>query len=331
ELEDVARGKYPMAMAQQRVNQRIINLGSMLQRSVDRADRDVAFDAIRAHTLDLARVRQFKPRLPAEFFEVNSGLMVGMSRPATQMLSRERIWMEHRIASQLVLAFKLALTKMPEGVSAMVHAVRDAAHEEAKLGNDAAFGLLVRVFNSFLREAIKKKENALVYHVVYNYKSLIRRLLRERPERVPELVRHQRYYAEFARGHGLPFIYELISYALAELTEAACERKAAAADALLDAVLEFEGVEQSAGLVKSRAILAGYFLESGRKNELARIEASLHGVPRVVMEAARDGILATTEPVFWEVTDRGMNIDYVEPVRREKVREVLDRLLSQAA
>ena len=59
-----------MKQSQQRVHLRIINLGSMLQRSVDRADRDVAFDAIRAHTLDLARVRGFKPQLPAEFFRV---------------------------------------------------------------------------------------------------------------------------------------------------------------------------------------------------------------------------------------------------------------------
>ena len=37
----------------------------------------VMFDT--AHTLDLARVRQMKPRLPPEFFEVTTGLMIGMS------------------------------------------------------------------------------------------------------------------------------------------------------------------------------------------------------------------------------------------------------------
>src|SRR5438046_2779992 len=56
ELAHAARGRSPVKQSQQRVHLRIINLGSMLQRSVDRADRDVAFDAIRAHTLDLARV-----------------------------------------------------------------------------------------------------------------------------------------------------------------------------------------------------------------------------------------------------------------------------------
>lgn len=331
ELHDATCSKYPVRVAQQRVNLRIINLGSMLQRSVDRADRDVAFDAIRAHTLDLARVRAIKPRLPAEFFQIDNRTMVGMSRPATEMLSRDHIWMEHRIASQLVLAFKTALNKMPEGVSPLVHAVKNAAHEEARLGNEPVFRLLVRTLNSFLREAIKKKENAQVYAVVYNYKSLIRRLIEEdRADAVVELTQHQRYYAEFARSLGLPFSYELISYELAELAEIAYERKSTAAAALLDAVLEFRGVEQSVGLVKSRVVLAGGLLEHGFAAELKRVEQSLRDTSRAVLQEARDRIAGTLDPVFWEVTDRGINMDYVPAPRRAMVCEFIDRVSRSA-
>lgn len=326
ELEEVAAGKYPNRIAQERVNQRIINLGSMLQRSVDRADRDVAFDAIKAHTLDLARVRGIKSRLKPEFFQVSSGLLFGMSSEATEVICRERIWMEYRIASQLVLAFKLALGKMPEGVSALVHAIKNAAHEEARLGNDAVFHLLVRVFNTFTREAIKKKENAPVYNVIYNYKTLIRRLLADRPELVPALIHHLRFYADFARGNGMVFIYELISYELVELAELAHAQGHAPATELLDTVLDFDS--QHAGVVKSRAILAGYFAERGHEDELARIEASLRDLPRPLLEGARDGILETTDPVFWEINHRGTNFDYVPEARRAQVAGVFERLLS---
>jgi hypothetical protein len=235
ELEDVARSKYPTKQAQERVNQKIINLGSVLQRSVDRADRDVTFDAIKSHMLELTRIRGIKPRLPDEFFKVTSGVLVGMSSDATDLLSRERIWMEHRVVSQLILCFKIALNKMPEGVSALVHAIKNAAHEEAMLGNLPVYRLLVRVFNTFLREAIKKKENAPVYYVVYNYKTLIRRLLNDCPERVTELVGHLRYYAEFARQQGLSPTYDLISYELAGLTELAYEYDADPCGMMLDA------------------------------------------------------------------------------------------------
>ena len=249
-----------------------------------------------------------------------------MSGDATDMLSEGRIWIEHRIAIQLVLAFKSVLGKMPDGVSAMAQAVKNAAHEEACRRNDAVFDLLVRALNCFTREAIKHKENASVFNVVYSYKALVRRLLGDRPELVPRLVRYLRFYAEFARAQGLPFIYELVSYELAELTERAYERKAAPARELLDAVLAFEGAGQSAGLVKSRAILAAYFLERGSTEELELVAASLQNLPSAVIEKAKRGILSVQDRVFWELNDRGLNFDFVEPQRRARVAEFFDRL-----
>ena len=119
ELDAAAAGKNSVAVSQQRVNQKIANLGSVLLRAADRADRDVTFDAIKTHVLVLARVRDVKVRLPAEFFKVSNDLLVGLSGDATDILSDARTWMEHRIAIQLVLAFKSVLGKMPDGVSAM--------------------------------------------------------------------------------------------------------------------------------------------------------------------------------------------------------------------
>jgi hypothetical protein len=326
EFDDAAANRYSVAVSQQRVNQKITNLGSVLLRAADRADRDVTFDAIKTHVLVLDRVRDVKARLPTQFFKVSNDLLVGLSGDATDILSEARVWMEHRIAIQLVLAFKSVLGKMPDGVSAMAQAVKNAAHEEACRRNDAVFDLLVRVLNCFMREAIKKKENASVFNVVYSYKALVRRLLGDRPECVPRLVRYLRFYAEYARVQGLPFIYELVSYELGELTERAYERKVAPARELLDAVLAFGGVEQSVGLVKSRAILAAYFLERGFGQELEFVEASLRIATPAVLEKAKRGILAVQERVFWELNDRGLNFDFVEPPRRTRVIEVFDRV-----
>ncbi|MGH8631162.1 MAG: DUF2254 family protein, partial [Burkholderiales bacterium] len=134
-LEDAARGREPVRLSQRRVNQRIINLGSVLQRAVDRADRDVTFDAIHTHMLELERVRTVKPRLPAAFFEVDNSILVGASQDSIRMLSQARVWMEHRLATQLILAYKSMLGKMPDGVSAISGAVMQAAHREAAAGD----------------------------------------------------------------------------------------------------------------------------------------------------------------------------------------------------
>jgi hypothetical protein len=326
EVDAAAARKYPVAEAQRRVNQRITNLGSVLLRAANRADRDVTFDAIKTHVLALAYVREAKLRFPVEFFKVGNDLLVGLSQDATDILSEARIWVEHRIAIQLVLAFKSVLGKMPDGVSAVAQAVKNAARDEACRHNDEVFDLLVRVLNCFAREAIKKKENASVFNVVYTYKALVRRLIVDRPEQVPRLVGYLRFYADFARTQGLPFIYELISYELGELTQRACELKAAPARGLLEAMLAFDGAEQSVGLVKSRAILAVYLLESGMTQELELVEFSLRNATRGHLEKALRGILAAQERVFWELNDRGINFDFVDPQRRARLAEVFERL-----
>jgi hypothetical protein len=329
ELEDAARGRHPVAKSQQRVNQRIVNLGSVLLRAVDRADRDVVFDSIKAHMLELERLRAVKPRLPDAFFRVDNRILIGASAEAIEILSRGRIWMEHRIATHMLLAFKIVLGKMPDGVSAMAAAVMDEADAEARDANPEVFRLLVRLLNSFVRESIKRKDNANAYIVVFNYRTLIRRLLDDAPTEVPTLIRHFAYYGRFARKQGLPFIHELIGYELASLAETAYDKRAEVAPDLLEALIALEGVETSAGSVKSRALLAAYFAERGMP-ELEAVERSLRAVPREALQEALSEIMGATEPVFWEMTDRGTDLDYVEPARREQVRRVFGRLLTEA-
>ena len=195
-----------------------------------------------------------------------------------------------------------------------------------RAGNEEVFHLLVRTLNSFTREAIKKDDNAAVCDVLYSYKELARRLLVDHPGQLPRLVRYLGYYAEFARARGLPFIYGRLSHELCALTELAYRHKVAPAGQMLDAVLAFDGAAQSLGLIKSRALLGGYFLEQGLAPELARVLASLREVEPATIERARREILAAQERLFWEINDHGVNFDFVEPQRRTRVMELFDRL-----
>jgi len=325
ELDAAAAGRYPIAVSQQRVYQKIHNLGSVLLRASDRGDRDVTLDAVRTHLLEVARLREVKPRLPSGFLQIDNDLLAGMSGDAAEMLSRARNWPEHQVASQLVFAFKRVLVTMPDGTSAMAQAVKNTAHAEAVAGNDEVFRLLLRVLNSFTREAIKKKDNAAACGVIYAYKALARRLLADHPQYVPPMVHHLCFYAEFARAQsGMNFTYERVSYELAELAERAHLRGVAAAAVLLDALLSLEGVEHSTGLVKSRAFLAGYFRERGTTAELDRIVESLRTVPRETLGRARREIVSVQDRAFWELNERGVDFDYLEPTRREQVMAVLD-------
>jgi hypothetical protein len=191
--------------------------------------------------------------------------------------------------------------------------------------NEEVFRLLLRVLNSFTREAIKKKDNAAACSVIYTYKALLRRLLADRPQHVPPMVHHLCFYAEFARAQGtMNFTYERVSYELAELAERAHQRGAAPAGVLLDALLSFEGVERSTGLAKSRAFVAGYFRDCGATVQLDRVMESLRMVPAATLERAQREILAVQERAFWELNERGVDHDWLEPARRAQVVAVLE-------
>ena len=324
ELDAAAAGRYPIAVSQQRVYEKIHNLGSVLLRAADRGDRDVTLDAVRTHLLEVERLREFKRRLPAAFLRIDNDLLAGMSGNATEMLSDAGIWPEHQVASQLVFAFKRVLVTMPDGGSAMAQAVKNTAHAEAMAGNDEVFRLLLRVLNSFTREAIKKKDNAAAFSVIYSYKALMRRLLADLPHHVEPMVYHLSFYAGFARAQGMPFIYDRVSYELAELTEHAHKKSAKPAAGLLDALMGLDDADGSTGLVKARAFLAGYFRECGARAEFDRIMQVLCAVPRATLERARHEILSVHERVFWELNERGTDFDYLEPVRRAQVLAVLE-------
>lgn len=325
ELNVATTGRRSVANSQQAVDQCIHGLGSVLLRAADRADRDVTLDAVRTHLMELGRVRQIKPRLPPAFLRVDNDLLAGMADDAAEILNEKGIWVEHRIAHQLVLAFHCVLAKMPDGVSAMAQAVTNVAHQEAQAANTEVFLLLVRTLNSFLRAAIKKRDNASVCDVVHSYKALAHKLLDGHAQLVPALGEHLRYYADYARVQGLPFIYERMSYELCELVEMADLHGHDAATALLDYVLNMADVASYPGLVKSRAVLGAYFSLQGRTGPFELVMHSLQTVPPALLVQARADILAVSERLFWEVNHHGVNFDYVEPERRARVAALLSQ------
>jgi hypothetical protein len=318
-------GAQNIRAAQEGLNQRIQHLGSVLLKAVDRADRDVVIDAIAAHMQLIRQFRDYKGQIPPKFFEVGGDIMVGSSSGALKIINGAQIWVEQKILGQIILAYTGALGKMPDGVSAIADALKEEADYEARHGNPQVLELMIRVMNVFMREAVKKKDPFAIYNVFYNYKSLTRRLMDDAPARLPDLARYFRYYADYAKMQGLPFIYELASYEIAELAEYAYSHNIATASSLVDALLSFEGVASSVRLVKSRAILAGFFHEKRMEAELLRIRDSLAGVPRAVLDQAEKELMSTHDRIFWEVTDRGTNFDFVEESRKASIRELYDQ------
>ncbi|MCG3135650.1 MAG: hypothetical protein HMLKMBBP_03372 [Planctomycetes bacterium] len=322
-------GRGGIRASQRRLHDRIMQLGNVILRAVDRADRDVAIDAIDALEHATLAYRGPKASAPAEWFEAPPELFPGASAEAIALLHREKTWVESRALSQLHLAYVAALAKMPDAVSAISLVNRRIALHAAVSGDGPMLSLALRYFNTYVRTAVAKRDLHAVYDVFHQYRALATELL-DHPgfaDRARDAARHMRYYAELARFQGMVFVYELAAAEVAGLVEAAYVRKAACARQLLDELRAFHKGDASGRLTKAESVLLAWFVENGRADEAAIVRKGLEEAPRAMLEAAHRDLTTTVDPVFWEITDRQVNLDYVEPARRAAVDRVLREIL----
>jgi hypothetical protein len=324
-----ARERDPMD-AQTELSVRIGQIGTIIIKSLDRNDRDVAAEGAWSIKVLLDHYDQHKSRMPKEWFVVDRADFVGLSDEALEMLSETKTWYEMKCLLQLEHGFLRALHGASDTVSTFSDATRviaaraDGQHDEQKLR------LAIRFFNNYLREAIKAKNLRAVYDVFHQYRRLGRELV-DRPELLREIGRHFSYYAGMARTYGMVFAPQLAIFDLGYVTRRAYERASPAAGELLKEVLSLPhrtGDDVHSMAVKAKLILGGFFVENRYEAEAALVRANLRDIPTSEISMAEAALLAA-ERSFFEVTDRQLNLEYVPPERREPLRKFCGSLTIQ--
>jgi hypothetical protein len=92
---------------------------------------------------------------------------------------------------------------------------------------------------------------------------------------------------------------------------------------MLKVFLEFESDTASVRLTKSQVLLAAFFAGKSMEAERVAVLGAILRASAAHIETARAAMLATEDPVFWEVTDRQKNLDHVAPERRAAVEKIL--------
>ncbi len=301
---------------------RVGQIGTIIIKSLDRQDRDVAAEGAWSLKVLLDRYGQDKSRMPKEWFVVDRADFVGLSDEALEMLTETRTWFEMRCLQQLELGFLRSLHGASDSVSTFSDALRVIACRAEGHHDEQSLRLSIRFFNNFLREAIKAKNLRAVYDVFHQYRRLGRELV-DRPELLREIGKHFSYYAVMARTYGMVFAPQLAIFDLGYVTRRAYERASPAAGELLKEVLSLPhrtGDDVHSMAVKAKLILGGFFVENRYEAEAALCRANLRDIPTREVEAAEAALLAA-ERSFFEVTDRQLNLEYVPPERREPLRK----------
>ena len=127
----------------------------------------------------------------------------------------------------------------------------------------------------------------------------------------------------------MPFLVETVAYDLCTLNEIAHERGASIGDALLAVFLRVdddgtgEGHEASLrGVRKAQVKLATYYLHKGDEARARRVYDDMAGEDRAAARVdSRAEMLGVESSEYWEVTDRGVNFDYLPPERKARLEQ----------
>jgi hypothetical protein len=307
---------------------RLQHIGTIILKAIDRADRSVAREGIWLLKRLLDDYGERKGRLPAAWFVVERKDFAGLSAEALALVNEDRTWFEHRVMTQVFLAYQAALAKTQDVISALSDAARIIAAHAARRGDDQALWLAVRFFHNYLREAIKRKDLHAVYDLLYQYRLLARDLV-DRPRFLEEIGRRFRGYSELAEAAGLDFVPQLAGFDLGWVVCRAYEAGSPAAPNLLGELLALDHRAGRRGLlVKAKLILGGHLLGQGLQAEAGRVRDTLADVPEAVLAGAGRDLLTQEERSFWEVTDRQLNLEWVPPEGRPHLQAFLDLLRS---
>jgi hypothetical protein len=326
----VADRRRDAAEAQSESLRRIGQLGTIIIKSLDRNDRDVAAEGAWALKLMIDDYDRNKSRMPKEWFIVDRADFVGFSDEALEMLSENKTWYEMKCLQQLELGFLRALHGPTDTVSVFSDAVRVIAARCHDNHDEQALRLCIRFFNNFLREAIKARNLRAVYDVFHQYRKLARAIV-DRPELLREIGKHFGYYATMARTYGMVFAPHLALFDLGYIARRAYERASPVACELLAEALALphrtaDDVHSMA--VKAKLILGGFFIENKLPAEAELVRKNLRDIDSAEIDRAEIELLAADRS-FFEVTDRQLNLEYLPPERREPLKVFCDSLLAQ--
>ncbi|HEX4451873.1 MAG TPA: DUF2254 family protein [Kofleriaceae bacterium] len=317
------------AAAQTEISTRLNQLGTIIIKSLDRNDRDVAAEGAWAIKVLYEHYGRIKTRMPKEWFAVDRADFVGLSDEALEMLTEARTWYEMKCLQQIEHGFLRALADANDTVSTFSDVTRVIAIRAEGNHDEPAIRLCIRFFNNYLREAIKARNLRAVYDVFHQYRRLGRELV-DRPELLRDLGAHFAYYGVMARTYGMVFAPQLVLFDLGFVTRRAYERASPAARDLLDIVLDLPhrtGEDVHSMAVKAKLILGSFFVSRELIEETAAVRQNLRDIDRDEIARAERELLAADRS-FFEVTDRQLNLEWVPPERREPLKQFCASLRS---
>ncbi len=325
----------------QAVSNSVEQLADIALNSIVQRDRALGMDAINAARGVVFDYFDQKPKMPPAWFLIEPEERTGnpdyvtLSQEGIEDLQNDRVWVEHKAMKQLHLVFGQALNNLRDLNNLIAMFLKDVALEALKRDDKAAHRLALKFFNTSLRSAFAAKDVRTAYNILYQYRSVAEELIERKELFLTELVfGYFKYYGQLFDSGGLGFILETVAYDLEKLLRKAMAKELTNIDALLAIFLEVDRAPDVnavsdvhlRGVRKAQVVAAAFCISKKRRDLAERIGGDMKAEPHDRLRSIREELHAA-ERAFWEITDRGVNFDYLEPEMRPHLDDFYDNIL----
>jgi hypothetical protein len=308
---------------------RIAQMGDIARTAVNLSDGAVARHSVWVLYWSVASYLEQKRRLAPEWFSVEDHHFRGRHELIVREIEETMTWVEVRMLDELREVFFATLNKLHDVNNTVALVLRLLGEKAVERDDHGLFAAIMKFFNTFLRAAINQADVRAGYHVLYQYRLLADTAMDTHPEWTLQISHRLSYYGDAAAGGPLLWMSAAAAYDLRILAESAQARGATdevvngIVNDVIDTVRRGEAKNSPAlsQLYKMVVALGAYFLHLGEADDVSVLADSLAGVPRPMLTRVVAELTAVDDPVFWELTDRVVNFDYVEPDVRARLAD----------
>jgi hypothetical protein len=310
---------------------RIAQIGDIARTAVNLSDGAVARHAVWVLYGSVAAYVDEKRTLPPDWFAVEDQHFRGRHELIRREIRETQTWVERHMLDELREIFNATLNRMHDVNTTVALVLRLLGEKALAADDEGLFRAVAQFFNTFLRAAINGGDVRAGYHALYQYRLLADAAMDGRPAWGLEIADRLTYYGDAAAGGPLLWMSAAAAYDLRVLAERVHARgmdpalARAVVDDLLETVARGEAKASPAlpQLYKMVVALGAYFVANGADDLARTLRAALAGVPADLLERCAAELRATEDPRFWELTDRVVNFDYVEPPVRAAIEAFL--------
>jgi len=309
-------------------------LADVALNAMEHKDKGVSMaslDAMQAMVLEYQIVRA---ELPESWFRVEGELahnpdFVSMSPDVLGAVTRRRIWFEMKVLRQYQTLYNEALNRTRDINYVVAINTRHIAEAALNSKHEELLELSLKFFNTYMRATVNAKDVRTAYNVLNQYRLLAEGCLEHQDgRRALEIARYFKYYGLVSFNAKLPFILETVAYDLCTLCEVAFDRRAPVAEELLLIFLtvDREGendVQETSlrGVRKAQVKLATHYLRRGAEPLARLVFDDMARESRERLASIRDELMAVRSSEFWEISDRGVNFDFLDAERKGRMLE----------